>query len=185
MKKRAARRKKAGDAGARPIKHKKQPLEFLTHEKPSRPAQHSSSDAFSRPVQAHARSVTVDLPALVDPPVCQCWSPTAVEAHWAPPASWSPAIFAAISGKAVINGAKACMCCLPQSDIPKGQHRKMHISLNNGEIRIDVPILETVADSDTPMYTQHVYCTKCRKFEQKHLTPNQPNSPIVWSCCSP
>jgi len=201
-----AARKRRSDAGV-PRSQKKKPapstkakvgagmrkaLEFLTKEKPSR----TEESAFSRPAQqqqppscAQVRSFVIDLPALVDPPVCGCWLPeeattTAIGPTWSHPGTWSTEVFAGISKTAAINGAKACMCGMLQSDIPEGEHRKMHISLNNGEIRIDLPLVESVPGMDLPMYTQHVYCTKCRKFEKKYLLPQKPSTPIVWSCCS-
>jgi len=152
-------------------------------------------DAFSRPAAAafgagtgarvlkSGTNMAVDLPAIVDPPICECWSKPET-AMWSSPGSWSTEIFAGISTTAAINGAKACMCCQFQRDMPAGEHRKMHISLNNGEIRIDLPILETVPGQDTPMYTKHIYCTKCRKFERKFLFHDKPTTPIAWSCCS-
>jgi len=141
----------------------------------------STQSAYSRP---QATTVDINIPALTDPPICKCWENPEAAGPWSSPGSWSAEIFLGISKTAAINGAKACMCCLPQDEIPAGEHRKMHISLNNGEIRIDLPIMESVYGCDIPMYTQYVYCTKCRKFEQKHLLTQKPTTPICWSCCS-
>ena len=123
----------------------------------------------------------IDVPGMRDPPFCTCWENPEAAGPWSSPEMWSSDMFAGIQGTAAMNGAKVAMCCKPQSEMGRDEHRMMHIALNNGEIRIDVPLVE---GGDTPLYTQHWYCTTHRRFERKVAQSQKPPSPIVWTSCA-
>lgn len=126
----------------------------------------------------------VTIPAMHDPPLCGCWENPGAAGPWTDAGNWSSELFIGVTGTAAMNGAKVAMCSKMQSEMGPNEHRVMHISLNNGEIRIDVPILESVEGVDTPYYTQHWYCTTHRRFERKALQQQKPLSPILWTSCA-
>ncbi|MDR3541546.1 MAG: hypothetical protein P4L69_11380 [Desulfosporosinus sp.] len=118
-------------------------------------------------------------PPLIKPAICNCWNG---EGLWTGPEEWPVELFKGIEQTSAMDGAKVCICALQNP--PLQFHRMMHLFLKNGALCIDVPLVEDVPGSDTPVYVQHDYCTKCRKYEQKHLCPLKPISPIVWTRCS-
>jgi hypothetical protein len=128
--------------------------------------------------------VQVDIPAVDEPSRCQCWSSRASETDmWLGPEHWTRELFAGIYGTPAYSGAKARMCGLRSGGADHYHHRKMHISLKNGEIRIDLPLLSSPSETTT-YYCQHWYCGMHRRFERRLLLRDRPPlSPIVWFVC--
>jgi hypothetical protein len=114
-------------------------------------------------------------------PKCTCWANPASGPEGSPSA-WRHEIFDGIAGTAAFVGARAFMC---RMDVSEG-YRQMHISLADGRVHIDIPLL-----ADTPpnikgpsaLYVQSSYCTVHRRVESESLFREQPNSPIKWIQC--
>jgi hypothetical protein len=93
---------------------------------------------------------------------------------WLSPSSFRQAMWDGIEQNMGITHAAMCS--------KKGiTERKLHVSLQGGEIRLDVPLVEN------GRYVQHDYCLGCRRFEGKRTFPPgpAPETPIVWIRCSP
>ena len=145
-----------------------------------------SSSPAPRAVARPVRKTEVSIPAAACPPNCRCWEATCSPVPmWSDPSDWPAHILAGVSSTAAISGAKLAMCAKPQSEIGPKEHRVLHISLNNGEIHIDVPLLEDSEDAPgvAPLFTRHWFCTEHRMFEFKETSREKPATPVEWFSC--
>lgn len=145
----------------------------------------ASSSSSTTTTQEHTTkstppSVKINIPAFDEPAQCQCWDHPEKVGPWTTGRSWSYDMFKDLEGKALGADLKATMCGDP--DIPYNAHRKLHISLANGTMCIDLPILEDV--DGVTYYVQHDYCTMHQRFEKKSYFLQRPGTPIYWGCCS-
>jgi hypothetical protein len=126
-------------------------------------------------------------PARAEEPQCDCWEHPAQEdqrsdkkfdpfVHWLKPEHWAIAMFA---GAPTPWKHGACMRVCDKSA------RIGHISLADGAIGIDLPLLAADPNSPTasPVYVQHGYCCTCDRFEWVHYSKEKLASPIVWFAC--
>lgn len=124
-----------------------------------------------------------EVKGLTEAPQCDCWqSPTA--GAEGSPSSWCGELFEGIAGSAAYVGARAFMC--RRKDLPDGAYRGMHISLADGKVRIDIPLLADDPETlkKTPLYVQSIYCPKHRRVERELLYDQKPTTPIRWEACN-
>lgn len=127
-------------------------------------------------------------PARADQPHCDCWDhPPQGEYsdpkqkfrpfdHWLKPEHWSVEIFAS-APLAWKRGACMRIC---------GENARIgHISLAEGQVGIDLPLLVDNPNdpSELAVYVQHGYCCTCDAFEWVLYSQNKLSSPIVWFTC--
>lgn len=110
-------------------------------------------------------------------PSCDCWGdddkgPTTL---WGGPSDWHSAVFddAPVSWK---SGARMRVC--------GDDSRLGHMSLADGGVGIDIPLLVRRGAQQQPLYVQHGYCSQCDKFEWVMYSVDKPLSPIVWITCT-
>lgn len=130
-------------------------------------------------------------PARAEIPQCECWEHPPQESvatnantqgkfvphdHWLKPEHWSLGIFA---GAPAPWKKGACMRVCDKTG------RLGHLSMANGAIGIDIPLLAADPNDPTaaPVFIQHGYCCVCDRFEWVLYTPEKPQSPIIWLAC--
>lgn len=117
--------------------------------------------------------------SIIDPPKCSCWEEfvsTMDSEHaltWLRPAHWAPGLFAG-APECDQNRARVC----------SNTGRIVHIF--SGEHYIDLVVLDEHPNSrrGMPLFVQHGYCFKCKRFEWFRYCSVQPDTPIIWFACS-
>jgi len=123
--------------------------------------------------------------AITSPPECDCWTKFASGSmEWFSPSAFNPNMWTdELRECGMLDNAKVCMCARHLSAVDN-THRKMHISLKNGEFKIDLPVLHSPGIiPGCAAYAQHDYCLTCRRFERKRFFAQKPDTPICWLRC--
>lgn len=123
--------------------------------------------------------------AITSPPECECWTKFASGGiKWFSPSAFSSSMWTdCLRECGMLENAKACMCARHLTAMDN-THRKMHISLKNGEVKIDLPVLHSPGIiPGCAAYMQHDYCLKCHRFEKKRFFAQKPDTPICWIRC--
>lgn len=125
------------------------------------------------PILPPAARTAITLRAKIEPPECDCWS--SERTQWLEAGEWPSSMLDGIESSGLSKeGFKATICTAP--DIHG--HRKMHISLSGGTVKLDLPLLEDY--NGVTYYTQHFYCADHGMFEWMTYSPKKPQTPIRW-----
>lgn len=125
--------------------------------------------------------IECDIPPLVDPPMCDCWiSEENIKkldqtVTWLKPEFWAPNLFAALQDEERVN---ACARVCEKSG------RWLHLIVNSG-LKIDLPIVSDDPRNplSTPLYMQHGFCLRHKRFEWIKYCKSRPYAPVIWMKC--